>query len=77
MHSAALKQQMEKDVDEVGKIARSIKSKLEGLDREVRRYTSSFIEVYPSDSPEKDISSSFLSRTWRIDKRLDVGKDQG
>ncbi|KAL2503165.1 putative syntaxin [Forsythia ovata] len=30
----AIKQRMEKDVDEVGKISRSIKSKIEGLDRE-------------------------------------------
>ncbi|CAI9783366.1 unnamed protein product [Fraxinus pennsylvanica] len=30
----AIKQQMEKDVDEVGKISRSIKSKIEELDRE-------------------------------------------
>jgi len=33
--SAGIKQRMEKDVDEVGKIARSIKSKLEELDKEV------------------------------------------
>lgn len=34
--SEEIKQQMEKDVDEVGKIARSIKSKIEVLDKEVR-----------------------------------------
>lgn len=35
---AAIKQRMEKDVDEVGKVARSIKSKIEELDREVRAH---------------------------------------
>lgn len=38
---AAIKQRMEKDVDEVGKVARSIKSKIEELDREVRARTAS------------------------------------
>lgn len=32
----AIKQKMEKDVDEVSRIARFIKSKIEALDREVR-----------------------------------------
>lgn len=32
---AAIKQRMEKDVDEVGKIARFIKSKIEEIDRDV------------------------------------------
>lgn len=32
----AIKQRMEKEVDEVGKVARSIKSKIEELDREVK-----------------------------------------
>ena len=31
---------MEKDVDEVGKIARFIKSKIEELDRDVRAYVA-------------------------------------
>lgn len=31
---------MEKDVDEVGKIARSIKSKIEELDKEVKKYVA-------------------------------------
>lgn len=34
--SAVIKQRMEKDVDEVGQITRSVKSKIEELDREVR-----------------------------------------
>lgn len=33
--NAAIKQRMEKDVDEVSKVARFIKSKIEGLDKEV------------------------------------------
>lgn len=32
---AAIKQRMEKDVDEVGKISRFIKSKIEDIDKEV------------------------------------------
>lgn len=35
LSSAAIKKRMEKDVDEVGKIARSVKSKVEELDKEV------------------------------------------
>lgn len=31
----AIKQRMEKEVDEVGKVARSVKSKIEELDKEV------------------------------------------
>ena len=34
--SAAIKQRMEKDVDEVKKIAHHIKTKIEELDKEVR-----------------------------------------
>lgn len=34
--STVIKQRMEKEVDEVGKVARLIKSKIEELDREVR-----------------------------------------
>lgn len=34
--STVIKQRMEKEVDEVGKIARFVKSKIEELDREVR-----------------------------------------
>lgn len=33
---------MEKDVDEVGKLARSVKAKLEELDREVRKLVAVF-----------------------------------
>lgn len=39
--SVAIKQRMEKDVDEVGKIARFIKSKIEAVDRDVRSETFS------------------------------------
>lgn len=35
MHLPAIKGRMEKDIDEVGKIARSIKVKLEQMDRNV------------------------------------------
>lgn len=35
---AAIKQTMQKDVDVVGKIARTIKAKIEQLDREARQY---------------------------------------
>lgn len=34
-HSEAIKQRMQKDVDEVQKIARAIKSKIEELDKDV------------------------------------------
>lgn len=51
---AAIKQRMEKDVDEVGKVARSIKSKIEELDREVRAHTASgysgVVQHLPNDS---------------------------
>lgn len=51
--SAAIKQRMEKDVDEVGKVARSIKSKIEELDREVRARTtpgySGVVQHLPND----------------------------
>lgn len=34
---AAIKKRMEKDVDEVGKIARNVKAKIEAINREVTR----------------------------------------
>ena len=40
LSSVAIKQRMEKDVDEVGKISRFIKGKIEELDREVRLLTA-------------------------------------
>lgn len=39
--SPAIKQRMEKDVDEVGKVARSVKTKVEELDREVSSFAAS------------------------------------
>ncbi|KAK2998356.1 hypothetical protein RJ639_024350 [Escallonia herrerae] len=42
----SIKQRMEKDVDEVGKIARFIKLKIEELDRDVRPYTGSSLRLY-------------------------------
>lgn len=42
---AAIKQTMEKDVDVVGKIARTIKSKIEQLDREARQYIACLVEI--------------------------------
>lgn len=40
----AIKQRMEKDVDEVGKVARLVKSKIEELDREVKSLAA-FVQV--------------------------------
>lgn len=37
----AIKQRMEKDVDEVGKVARYVKTKVEELDREVSPFSAS------------------------------------
>lgn len=37
----AIKQRMEKDVDEVGKVARFVKSKVEELDKEVSHFAAS------------------------------------
>lgn len=39
--TAAIKQRMEKDVDEVGKVARFVKTKVEELDREVSPFAAS------------------------------------
>lgn len=40
---------MEKDVDEVGKIARSLKSKIEELDKEVNDFCFFFIDLCPPE----------------------------
>lgn len=65
---------MEKDVDEVGSIARFIKGKLEELDREVLSTASSI--QFLNLSLYFYMSISFKScRTWQIDKNQGVGKD--
>ena len=42
----AIKQRMERDVDEVGRISRFIKGKIEELDREVRPLRDEHIVAY-------------------------------
>lgn len=42
----AIKKRMEKDVDEVGKIARTIKLRIEELDKEVKKCVACLIVVY-------------------------------
>lgn len=45
LSSSAIKQRMEKDVDEVGKISRFIKGKIEELDREVKKITAFILVI--------------------------------
>ncbi|KAK7821712.1 putative syntaxin-131 [Quercus suber] len=45
----AIKQRMEKDIDEVGKVSRYIKSKIEGLDKEVLQLYDTCRYLKPSD----------------------------
>ncbi|XP_010243749.1 PREDICTED: syntaxin-132-like [Nelumbo nucifera] len=42
----AIKRQMQKDVDEVGTIARFVKSKIEALDREVMRFIPFLVFIF-------------------------------
>lgn len=59
--SAALKQRMERDVDEVGRISRFIKGKIEEIDREVRRrveYIVAFVSMICSSCLRVGLISS-------------------
>jgi archaellum component FlaC len=63
---------MEKDVDEVGKIARSIKSKLEELDKEVGQ----LLLLFPIDLQHFNNICFMLSRIYLIGRSRDVVKEQ-
>ncbi|KAL4560879.1 hypothetical protein LXL04_033035 [Taraxacum kok-saghyz] len=56
----AIKQRMEKDVDEVGKIARFIKSKIEELDRETTHHELSF----HADNPRIELGLFGTEYPW-------------
>lgn len=67
---AAIKQHMEKDVDEVGKIARFIKSKIEELDKEVRiRAYASYLFIFISF-----LLKTIESITLPFNHQIELGK---
>ena len=43
--NAAIKKRMEKDIDEVGKIAHGVKTKIEAINRDVLRYSLNVVSV--------------------------------
>lgn len=75
--SAAIKQRMEKDVDEVKKTAHYLKTKVEELDKEVRTLLR-FIQYLDSCYYLRDFTpySIMYCRIWLIGRSLVVEKDQ-
>lgn len=62
---------MEKDVDEVGKIARNVKAKIEALNKEVRA-----IQMILAHKLGELYSNVLLFRTWPIGKNLVAARVQ-
>lgn len=74
LSSVAIKQRMEKDVDEVGKISRFIKAKIEELDKEVRLLTTFILAICCPQSAHFIIL--MLDRIQPTGRSLDVEKEQ-